>query len=83
MRKTELATRANLRFRATFSLIRNDAKRSTVFNGSSRIVASYNILTSDYATLIAERNARKRAVREISAEIANRLAAFLQLRETG
>ena len=82
VRKTALATRANLRFQATFSLRLRGTPGKAVFSGDSRIVASYNILTADYATLIAERNARERAVREISAEITNRLAAFLQLQGT-
>lgn len=83
VQKTELATRANLRFVAQFQLSDRLNGGKNVFSGRSRIVASYNILTSDYAMLIAERNARRRAVREIGADIANRLAAFLQIAERG
>lgn len=83
VRKTELATRANLGFRAAFSLFHRDDRSSSVFSGSSRVVSSYNILNSDYATLIAERDARERAVRELSTEIINRLAAFITLQDPG
>ena len=49
-----------------------------VFGGGSNIVASYNILSSDYATLAAEADARARAVRELGDDITQRLAAFLR-----
>ncbi len=77
VQKTEIATRANLSFTAIFALARRD-RSGTVLNGQSTSVTSYNILTSEYATLVAERNARDRAVRELSIEIANQLAIFLQ-----
>lgn len=79
VQKTELATRANLHFDARFQLSAVRGGGSPVFTGRSRIVASYNILSSDYATIVAEQDARSRAIRELSADITNRLAAFIQL----
>lgn len=79
VQKTELATRANLQFSAVFRLVPTTDAQTTTFSGRSNIVASYNILSSDYATIVAEQDARSRALRELSADITNRLAAFLQL----
>ncbi len=78
VRRTEFATRANLRFTASYQLSRAIGDRPVLAN-NSRIVASYNLLDSESATVIAERDARRRAMRELAGEIANRLAAFLQL----
>ena len=47
--------------------------------GSSQMITSYNILTHTFATLIAEKDARKRAVREISADITNKITIFFRL----
>jgi LPS-assembly lipoprotein len=77
VQKTDIATRANLTFTARFGLSRS-GQSGTLLNGQSTSVTSYNILTSEFATLVAERNARDRAVRELSIEIANQLAIFLQ-----
>jgi LPS-assembly lipoprotein len=77
VQKTEIATRANLSFTARFGLTRR-GQAKTVLSGQSSSVTSYNILTSEFATLVAERNARDRAVRELSITIANQLAIFLQ-----
>ena len=77
VQKTEIATRANLSFTAKFGLTRR-GQAATLLSGQSSSVTSYNILTSEFATLVAERNARDRAVRELSMEITNQLAIFLQ-----
>lgn len=77
VQKTEIATRANLSFTARFGLTRR-GQSDTLLNGQSTSVTSYNILSSEFATLVAERNARDRAVRELSIEIANQLAIFLR-----
>jgi hypothetical protein len=39
-------------------------------------VASYNILTSDYATLAAQTDARKRATDALAEDISRRLAIY-------
>lgn len=82
VQKTEIATRANLSFTARFGLTRR-GRASALLNGQATSVTSYNILTSEFATLVAERNARDRAVRELSIEIANQLAIFLQPPKVG
>ena len=76
LKRSEIATRANLRMTATYTLRKNtDGKQ--LIQGTTRITASYDILTSDFATLAAEADAHRRGVRELADEIANRLAAFL------
>ena len=79
VKKSEIATRANLNFTANFNLTRLRPSSKTLLTGTSEVVSSYNILQSDYATSVAEKDARRRAVRELSADIANRLAAYFQL----
>ena len=79
IQKTKIATRANLFFTAKFGLSRRE-QAGTILSGQASSVTSYNILTSEFATLAAERDARGRAVREMSIEIANQLAIFLQSR---
>lgn len=79
VKKSEIATRANLIFIASFNLTGLRPTSKALLTGSSEVVSSYNILQSDYATSVAEKDARRRAVRELSAEIANRLAVYFQL----
>lgn len=79
VQKTELATRANLHITAEFTLRAKSGAGKTLFTGKSRITVSYNILAADFATLMAERGARRRAVRVIGADITDRLAAYFRL----
>lgn len=76
IRKDEVATRANLIMVAAFTVTsRGDGKR--VFNGNVRSVNSYNILTSDFATLSAREDARRRAVQQLASGIKQRLSVWL------
>ena len=77
LKKSEVATRANLLFRAEFSLA-NATGGGQVVSGVSRVVVSYNVLTAEFATLVAEEDARRRAARELALEIADRLAAHFR-----
>ena len=73
--KSELATRANLRITAKILLLSPGGRE--VFKGQSVTISSFNILGSDdLATLVAEKDARARAVRQIAGDIRTRLAAF-------
>ncbi len=76
LRRDETATRANLKLRADYQLRRKEDKK-IVLNGSAQSVNSYNILESQFATQIAEQNARERGLRELSDDIRARLAVFL------
>jgi LPS-assembly lipoprotein len=75
VQKSAFATRGNLVKTANFSLIRTDSGASD-FNGASRVTVSYNILSSEFASLLSEKNARERAVRELSEDIRVRLGVY-------
>ena len=77
-RKSQFSTRANLNFVAVFNLKGKNQYLGKNFSGVSKITVSYNILSSHFATLTAEENARTRAVKELSADISNRIAAFVR-----
>ncbi len=78
--KSELATRANLRIRAKFLLLSPGG--GPLFNGQSVTISSFNILGSDdLATLVAEKDARARAVRQISGDLRRRIAAYFLQRQ--
>ena len=80
--KTELgfnivddATRAKLTLNAEYVL--SESKTNAVlFRGSSRSINSYNIISFDFATLSAEKNALDRATREIADDITLRISTF-------
>ena len=76
IRKDNVATRANLKLIAQFSVVSRSGG-SLLFSGQARSVNSYNILTSDFATLSARADARSRAVRQLSLDIKERLAVWL------
>ena len=79
-RKTELATRANLRLRASVALY--DATASQLLLTTSRtVVSSYDILQSDFATLAAKEDSRSSATREMADEIRAALAVYFTARD--
>ena len=75
VRKTAFATRANLTVKAQYRLV-SLAGGETLVSGDNSITVSYNILDSEYATQAAEKDARARAVRELSEEIRTRLGVY-------
>ena len=78
--KSGLATRANLRITAKFSLLSPGG--GLLFSGESVTISSFNILGSDdLATLGAEKDARVRAVRQIAGDLQRRMAAFFLQRQ--
>lgn len=74
VRKSAFATRANLTLSVSFQLSPVSGGES-LLSESEAIIVSYNILESDFATLMAEKDARARAVRELAQAIRTRLAA--------
>lgn len=48
----------------------------TVFKARSQSIAAYNVVRSDYATLVAENDAAARVAREVSDDIKIQLAIF-------
>ena len=76
IKKNEVATRANLTLTALFTVARSQDGQP-VFTGSASSVNSYNILTSDFATLSARADARERAVRQLADDIKERMSVWL------
>ena len=60
-------TRFNYRLRAAYTLV--DLENGERFSGSANAVASYNIVTSQYSTLFAERTAQEKAAQILAEEI--------------
>ena len=74
VRKSAFATRANLTLKAQYQLSLISGGKA-ILSGNEAIIVSYNILDSDFATLMAEKDARARAVRELAQAIRIHLAA--------
>ena len=73
------STRYNLTMVAAFSLS-DLATGQVVYHNGIRATGSYNVVDSDYATLVSEQDAEKRAAREISDEIVTLIAVFFSRR---
>ena len=77
IREDETATRANLTLTAFYRLLSAEDNQ-VVFTGESFSVNSYNILSLNvyYATTVAEEDAIRRGLREISDDIEIRLSTY-------
>lgn len=75
--RSGFVTRANLTLTATYRLS-NAQSDQLLTEGAAQTVASYNILVSDFATLSAQEDARKRAIESIADDIRTRLAIYFQ-----
>jgi len=71
------ATRSNLNLQAKYRLVRT-ADGIEMTKGRANMVASYNILSSDFATQSARSNARKLAIVGLSQIVRTRLAVYLR-----
>lgn len=82
--RTSFATRANLIVRAQFFL-RNvkDLEQKPFYRGERTSVASYDVITEKFATIMAEKDARSRAVRALAQDIRLQLAAFYHSQAQG
>jgi LPS-assembly lipoprotein len=76
IRKDETATRANLTMTAKFTVTQLSG-RKMIRTGETKSVNSYNILTSDFATLSARKDARRRAIRQLATDIKERVSVWL------
>ncbi|MBL4693452.1 MAG: hypothetical protein JKY92_09015 [Magnetovibrio sp.] len=76
--QSSFATRANLKVSASYSLTRlQDGKK--IIKGTVNTVASYNILSSDFATIVAEDNARKLAITQLAELLHTRLGVHFKI----
>jgi len=76
IRKDEVATRANLTLSASFTITELGGTTRT-FTGTAQSVNGYNILTSDFATLSAREDARRRGVTQLALELRERISVWL------
>jgi len=82
LEQTAFSTRANLTLKAVYSLTpvvggdSTSGAEKTGHQGTAHATGSYNILDSEYATLVAERDARARAVQVLSDDIRRQLAIW-------
>ena len=81
VKKSAFATRANLTLTAKFSLSDSTGGKR-LFSNSRSITVSYKILDSEFATLMALKNARQRAVRELSQDIRTQLGVYFSRPQT-
>ena len=71
----DTVTRFNLTLTANY-LLSETATGVVLTSGSVRATAAYNVLRSDFANVIAERDAQRRAARVVSDELKIRLAVY-------
>ena len=69
------ATRFNLRLSARFELV-DSRDGASLLKGHTRAIAAYNVVRSDYANLISQRDAQKRAANSVADGIQKRIAVF-------
>ena len=75
VRKSAFATRANLTVTANFQLMA-EGNDKPILSAEEKATVSYNILDSEFATLIAQRDAQERAIKSLGKDIVVRLAVF-------
>lgn len=75
IQKDATATRSQIIIAASYVLTSN-ADGRVLANGSVRNLSSYNVLPSEYATLVAEQDARERTLRAIGDDVIQRLSIF-------
>ncbi len=68
--------RNNLTLKAEYRFLSADGKRE-IFKGATQSISSYNIVTSDFANLSAQKNARKRSALVLAEKIHRQLSVFL------
>jgi LPS-assembly lipoprotein len=75
IQSTDTITRYNLQLVAIFSLVEL-ATGNLVYKSQARGVGSYDVVTSEYSTLVAEQATARAAARELSKTIASLLALY-------
>jgi hypothetical protein len=81
IRRDETASRISYTANAAFYL--RDTQERSLFNGTSTSSNTYEATNSEFASISGQRNARDRALQEISADIRQQLAAFFIRRKSG
>jgi len=79
IQQDDSATRHNLRLAAQFSLI-DTRDGMELLSGAARAISAYNVVSSDYANLASQKDARKRAALNVAEGIQNRIAVYFSRR---
>jgi len=82
VREDDTSTRGNLTIEAEFVLT-DLAGDEIVYSDTARTITSYNILDDQFATLIAERDARDRAIRATAEQIRTLLSLHFAQENAG
>ena len=77
IRRDAVATRGQIRYYAAWRLVDRETAQP-LFSAEARSTSSYNILDSEFATLVSEDDARERGLRALSEQIVARLALYFQ-----
>lgn len=75
--KTADSTRAQLSLSTQIRLFEQGSDKELI-NRSLRAVTSYNILASEFATRVAEQNAREAALNDLARQIETRIALYFK-----
>jgi LPS-assembly lipoprotein len=82
IQSTGIGTRGKLDVTANFTVA--DLKTGAgLLNNSSHVAESFDIVANEYASLVAEDDARTRAVEELRRDMLTRLTLFFQRRAAG
>ncbi|MEQ8667296.1 MAG: LPS assembly lipoprotein LptE [Rhodospirillales bacterium] len=78
--ETSFATRADLTVRAKFRIVSLGDQPLSVPAATTSAIGSYNLLeaTNEYANVVAERDARAKAIRVVARDIARQIAIWLR-----
>ena len=73
------ASRSEVAMTATFTLkdVRKPADNAIVLQGTTHSVSSFDVLTDDYATVVAQHTAEDRTVHEVGDDILTRLELYV------
>lgn len=75
IRRDDTVSRIAYTASASFQLV-DRSRRRPIFNGSATSETTYEVTSSEFATLASQASARDRALQEVSAEIRAQLATF-------
>jgi LPS-assembly lipoprotein len=73
-------SRTSITTTAKYTLV-DSATGKALFSATSRATDAYDVLISDYATLVSRDDAVARAIREVSDDVRTRLAVYFQDRK--
>ncbi len=77
IRKNDTTTRAQIVYRADYALVERTSQK-IVDSGSIRAIGSYNILESQYTTIVTQEAASRQALEELADKLTLRMGVVLE-----